>query len=299
MIDADGSNLVNLSNKGGGDYGPRWSLDGTQVLWYGWPPTKGEGGARIFVNDADCSNLRDLGRGLWPHWSPDGTMIGFFLDGWQDTGFIMNANGSGRRKLIDIAGDTKFVSWSPDGSKVAFSLHTHWVRQAVIDGKPDFDAIGRAIWDIQHNRVYVVNLDGSDLVELTKDLRDYDCYGAAWSPDGTKIAFHTLWGLPWSDIYAVNVDGTNLVRLTKQDPDPHRADGYPRWFQDGTTILFETKRDDNREIYIMNSDASNPVNLTNHPANDWSPSWLRIDFTAVSPQEKLITTWGQIKHGNQ
>ena len=261
MMNADGSNRVNVSNRPGADQHPRWAPDGTQIVWHGWPPRGVDRPVEIFVMNVNDSNWRNLGRGSGPTWSPDGTMLGFTV-GNPITALIMNADGSGRRKLIDIGGDTEFLSWSPDGTKVAFSLHNHVARHVVVNG--------RFVRDDKQDHVYVANLDGSDPVDLTREIIGDPCIGAAWSPDGTKIAFHTLWGLPWSDIYAVNVDGTNLVRLTKQDPDPHqldphRADGYPRWSQDGTTVLFETKRDDNREIYIMNSDGSNPVNLTNHP----------------------------------
>ena len=47
-------------------------------------------------------------------------------------------------------------------------------------------------------------------------------------------------------------------------------------------VLFETNRDGNSEIYMMNPDGSNPINLTNHPASDnsaaWSPDGTRIAF---------------------
>lgn len=47
-------------------------------------------------------------------------------------------------------------------------------------------------------------------------------------------------------------------------------------------ILFETNRDGNSEIYMMNPDGSNPINLTNHPANDnsaaWSPDGTKVAF---------------------
>ena len=120
VMDADGSNLVNLSNKENSDRRPRWSPDGTQVLWYGWPP-KGEGGPRISLNNPDGTNLRDLGRGLWPHWSPDGTKIGFTLYGTVDTAFIVNADGSGRRAVTERIDNTRFLSWSPDGSKIGLA----------------------------------------------------------------------------------------------------------------------------------------------------------------------------------
>ncbi len=47
---------------------------------------------------------------------------------------------------------------------------------------------------------------------------------------------------------------------------------------------FVSGRDGNDEIYVMNADGSNPVNLTNHPASDtvpsWSPDGKRIAFSS-------------------
>jgi len=38
-------------------------------------------------------------------------------------------------------------------------------------------------------------------------------------------------------------------------------------------IVFTSSRDGNYEIYIMNVDGSEQVNLTNNPATDWNPSF--------------------------
>jgi TolB protein len=38
-------------------------------------------------------------------------------------------------------------------------------------------------------------------------------------------------------------------------------------------IAFMSDRDGNFEIYVMEPDGSNQLNLTNHPASDSSPSW--------------------------
>ena len=40
-----------------------------------------------------------------------------------------------------------------------------------------------------------------------------------------------------------------------------------------TKIAFVSTRDGNNEIYVMNADGSNPTNLTNNPAGDFSFSW--------------------------
>ena len=49
-------------------------------------------------------------------------------------------------------------------------------------------------------------------------------------------------------------------------------------------ILFTSTRDGNREVYMMNPDGSEPVNLTHHPATDlqavWSPTGEQILFVS-------------------
>src|SRR3989304_8943053 len=49
-------------------------------------------------------------------------------------------------------------------------------------------------------------------------------------------------------------------------------------------LIFSSNRDGNWEIYMMNADGSNPVNLTHHPADDrgprWSPDGERIAFVS-------------------
>ncbi|MBI1927063.1 PD40 domain-containing protein [Candidatus Poribacteria bacterium] len=40
-----------------------------------------------------------------------------------------------------------------------------------------------------------------------------------------------------------------------------------------TKIAFVSNRDGNYEIYVMNANGSNPINLTRHPAKDMTPSW--------------------------
>lgn len=51
------------------------------------------------------------------------------------------------------------------------------------------------------------------------------------------------------------------------------ADLAPVWSPDGTRIAFESLRDGNSEIYVMDADGSNQVNLTRHEADDHAPSW--------------------------
>ncbi|HEU4698407.1 MAG TPA: Ig-like domain-containing protein [Gemmatimonadales bacterium] len=77
----------------------------------------------------------------------------------------------------------------------------------------------------------------------------------------------------------VDVDGNLLTSLT----DATAYNGYPSWSPDGSRLAFQTDRDGNSEIYVMNADGSGLVRLTDDPAMDqhpaWSPDGSRIAFT--------------------
>jgi Tol biopolymer transport system component len=110
---------------------------------------------------------------------------------------------------------------------------------------------------------------------------------AAWSPDGSKVAFSSVYGGEWVngitpyDIFTINADGSGLTRLTT-DP---REDVQPAWSPDGSKITFSSLRIGPRssgyEIYTMNADGSNQVQLTEKGGTDptWSPDGSTIAFT--------------------
>ena len=63
---------------------------------------------------------------------------------------------------------------------------------------------------------------------------------------------------------------TGALRRLTDDP---AADWSPSFSPDGRHIAFVSERDGNREIYVMDSDGSNPRRLTDDPAADFSPSF--------------------------
>jgi tricorn protease-like protein len=70
------------------------------------------------------------------------------------------------------------------------------------------------------------------------------------------------------DVWLLDEDGRS-IRLTNHPA----ADLAPVWSPDGTRIAFESLRDGNSEIYVMDADGSSQVNLTRHEAGDHAPSW--------------------------
>ncbi len=157
--------------------------------------------------------------------------------------YVMNEDGSNLVNLTQNPGADDSPVWSPDGTKIAFVSDR--------DG---------------NTQIYVMDADGANPIKVTQSLTQYQQnYFPVWSPDGSKIAFM---GSPRDSLNVVNADGSNQIILSDMS-----YDSNPVWSPDGAKILFESYRDFNKEIYVMNADGSNPVNLTQHTLRDLGPAW--------------------------
>ena len=149
-------------------------------------------------------------------------------------------------------------AWSPDCSRIAFTSNRA-------------GSIG------SHSDIYVMDPDGTNIVNLTKSPSPDQ--QPSWSPDGTRIVY-TSEVQGNSDIYMMNADGTgqtNLTNLAGLNRDP-------AWSPEGERILFTRYRGLTPEIYVMNSDGTLRSNLTQHEATDgwasWSPDGSNIAFAS-------------------
>jgi Tol biopolymer transport system component len=111
----------------------------------------------------------------------------------------MNADGSGQTPLTNSPGFSEDEpAWSPDGTKIAFSIY-------------------RGIHTF--NTIDVMNADGSNPVDVTP-VGSPDELFPTWSPDGSKLAFRQQ-----GDIVSMSATGGTLVNLTN---DAFFDDG-PAW----------------------------------------------------------------------
>ena len=128
--------------------------------------------------------------------------------------------------------------------------------------------------------IWVANIDGSEPRRLVGDANGSSC-GAAWSPDGRKIAyaFEQHGDGNWlASIWVINIDGSGKKQLT--DGTFHGRG--VSWSPDGSTIAFRRLYDDSAPgehgdhgNYIMMMDASgkNLTQITARNSGGFSPVW--------------------------
>ena len=282
LINSDGKRVRRLTEHPQADGIPAWSPDGQKIAFVSFRDEPRD----IYVMNPDGTNLINLTQSPersdnYPSWSPDGKQI---ICSTGDI-WVMDADGENQRNLTNHDASDANPDWSPDGRQIAFTSerNSDW----------EFDIWG-GNWE-----VYVMTPDGANLVNLTKHpAKDLN---PDWSPDGKQIAF-TSNREGNREVYVMNADGTNPINLTNH---PAR-DSSPAWSPDGMRIAFSTNRDgnwekkpnDNWEVYVMNADGANLINLTNHPAWDSSPTWEPAPALSVSPKGRLVTLWGNVKRAN-
>ena len=266
VMNPDGTEQINLTNNPREDDSfPGWSRDGAHVIYsrYGCLTVLNfsDPGQRIPLSKGGCTGTDS---GMFPDWfQPTKTAIGqatslcspaiSFMDernGQVDI-FAINSDGSGLRQLTNDSAHELAMSWSPDGSQLIFQ------RSADEDGGTE---------------LYMVNEDGTSLQNLTRNPGDD--WSPAWSPDGRLIAFYSqrLSGMALFLMESPGVLSGKDELVAAMIPGTQMG-AWPSWSPDGTRIVYRQELPGNDEIYVINADGSNPLNLTGHSANDLDPDW--------------------------
>jgi Tol biopolymer transport system component len=248
-------------------------------------------GGRVHAIAADGSGERVLptgGDASWPAWSTDGRRLAFASAARRGL-FVVNADGTGLRRVTRTTTLDVQPAWSPDGRRLAFARSVPGWREEIFvvgaDGRglrrltrnrgqdlePDWAPNGRRLaWAFTtarrrgaHPVVHTMNPDGSAKREVTP--------GAApdWSPDGRRLAFSVA-----GEIYTGEVTGRGRVEVTFS---PDVAEVRPRWSPDGRALAFLSSSGSPNEqlrLFAVLLPRSEPVLLSSR-APVRSASWVR------------------------
>jgi TolB protein len=228
--------------------------------------TEGNGPAKKLMDSKDELIIA-------PQWSPLGNEIIFgigkfsaFLDfaigarkpleaanGGAQVAMI-NADGSGFRKITSGANNNGFAAYSPDGKRIVYRTMG-----------PDGDGLR------------IMNLQDRSVTTLTMGYDNFP----AWSPRGDLIAFVRKVNGDF-DIFTVRTDGKDVRQLTHTKGN----DAHPAWSPDGEKIVFTTTRMGFKdealytsapqpygELFVMRYDGTQVEQLTDNQWEDGGATW--------------------------
>ena len=195
--------------------------------------------------------------GYDPALSPNGKMIAFSSRG-----------PAGDYEIYVIKDLDKVISEIKSGIKTEINL-LNISEHPADDWAPSWLSDERIVFTSERDRnaeVYVVNIDGTGLVNLTNN--------PAWdglpscSRDGIVFQSNRTGNF---DIWQMDKEGKNLINLTNHPAD----DRWPAISPDGTRIAFSSDRESEGNTNIWVIEKGRLARLTNQLVDDWASRWTR------------------------
>ena len=199
VMNADGSNVIRLTDHRANDHDPVWMPDGQSVIISSDRDSR-EDLYRVWIADRRVERLTHhvVGRAIMPSVSPDGKSVAYAaqtlqrMQFWEFQIHVLDL-ATGKSRALDQPGGTCWPTWSPDGRLIA---------NVSLAKEPSSLEVRGAV--------------GSNRREFRPDPQRWHYY-PEWSKDGAWIAFSVSpqhhEGEDW-DLAVVAADGSKYQRLT-------------------------------------------------------------------------------------
>jgi serine/threonine protein kinase len=270
VMNADGSDPVQVSNMTFGSCQPAWSPDGKRLVFISPCLNRQDQypDANLFMVNVNGTNLTPLETGddgnFDPAWSPDGTRIAFtsLRDGSPQI-YVLSLATSQVTRLTGASSDVRMPdwsmqpAWSPSGTQIIYTGHG-----------PLTDAL----------QIWVMSDSGLGLKFLVHRGPDRWNFLPDWSPDGTSIIFsETVGAQELGGLMRYDTQSSNVQHLRAGASGTH-GDFSP----DGIWVAYESVDSENSnrqdyDIYRVRADGTGAiVRLTNAPSMEFDPAWRPI-----------------------
>ena len=208
VMNADGSGKTQLTHSSTYlNLHPTWSPDGKRIVFgHCSPQPFGILDCHIAVMPATGGEIITLTTGHWfdgdPQFSPDGTRIAFDSNrgGLQSAVWVINADGTGLKRLTAPKLEAFWPDWSPDGKHIAFTI------RCCVAG----------------SNVWVMSATGARPHALTHVSFPHNAGFESYSPDGRKLVLQSDLLLPpdtcCGNVYVMNANGSNLHPIRTDRP---------------------------------------------------------------------------------
>ena len=254
IMNADGSNHRPITSGNRNDTSPRWSPDGSKLLYV----STDEGRRQLFLRWMDTGQTTKLAQlDASPRnieWSPDGEWLAFSM-------FVKEASSS----WVNLPG-------KPEGAE--------WAAPAIVVDELQYRGDGQGFYEKGHTHLFVLPAEGGTPRQLTRGDFDHNG-GIAWTPDGESLVFSANRRIDSeydprnSEVYEVDVASGNVMQLTdRQGPDAN-----PVVSPNGRHIAYLGYDDRYQgyqvtKLYVMDRDGSNARVVTaDLDRTVQSPTW--------------------------
>lgn len=187
--------------------------------------------------------------------------------------FVVQPDGTGLVHIDNNSGPMdRSPQWTPDHCRIVYG--------ADAKGHPD-------------EEVRIVDPDGGNLAVVVGGGDEDRDWNPSMSPDGRWIAYARAPRLPdrhlgEDDLWIVPVDGSLPPRqLTSFEGDEH----WVRWSPDGAWIMFKAEFAGNSDIWLVNPEGTEFVQLTDARVGEgpaaWSPDGQTIAYVSGGPTTEI------------